>query len=222
MTPPVPAVVFDVDGVLLRSLENHLQSYQAVFRARGVEMDPRDMYLTEGKATREVATMLSAKYGLPTDEASIAQAMREKKAAFFALPLPPLYPGAADLVARLQAAGVKVGFASGSTRELLARLLGDFYARFDATVTADDVARTKPDPEPYVTAFARLGVPAHEGIVVENAPLGIRAAKAAGARVIAITSTLSEADLAEEKPDLVVPDLAAAGRAILLAARVDA
>lgn len=210
MRLPVPAVVFDVDGVLVRSIENHCLSYRAVFAARGVDMDARDMYLSEGKATLEVAGLLCAKYSLPTDAESIAQVLREKKAAFYALPLPELYPGAAELVASLQASGVKVGFASGSSRELLRRLLGDLHDRFDASISADDVERTKPDPEPYLKAFARLGVPAHQGIVVENAPLGIRAAKAAGARVIAITSTLPEADLAEEKPDVIVPDLATA------------
>jgi sugar-phosphatase len=73
-------------------------------------------------------------------------------------------------------------------------------------VTASDVLRGKPDPEPYVKGAQALGVPAAECVVIEDAPAGIRAGKAAGARVLALRTTANDAELREAGADWIVDD----------------
>ena len=75
-------------------------------------------------------------------------------------------------------------------------------------VTATDVRRGKPDPEPYLKGAQILGVPAAECVVIEDAPAGIRAGKAAGARVVALRTTASDAELQEAGADWIVADCA--------------
>ena len=73
-------------------------------------------------------------------------------------------------------------------------------------VTSNDVSRGKPDPEPYLKGARILGVPAQECVVFEDAPAGIRAGKAAGARVVALRTTASDAELEEAGADWIVND----------------
>ena len=73
-------------------------------------------------------------------------------------------------------------------------------------VTSDDVRRGKPDPEPYLRGAQILAVPAMECVVFEDAPAGIRAGKAAGARVVALQTTASDAELGEAGADWIVKD----------------
>jgi len=73
-------------------------------------------------------------------------------------------------------------------------------------ITASDVLRGKPDPEPYVKGAQILGVPAAECVVLEDAPAGIRAGKAAGARVLAVRTTASDAELREAGADWIIKD----------------
>jgi len=75
-------------------------------------------------------------------------------------------------------------------------------------ITADDVVIGKPDPEPYIKAAARLGFSAQDCVVVEDAPAGIRAGKAAGARVLAVRTTAGDAELLAARADWIVSDLA--------------
>ncbi|OLD21058.1 MAG: HAD family hydrolase [Acidobacteria bacterium 13_1_40CM_3_56_11] len=75
-------------------------------------------------------------------------------------------------------------------------------------VTSTDVKNGKPDPEPYVKGAQILGVPANECIVIEDAPAGIRAGKAAGARVLALRTTASDAELQQAGADWIVDDCA--------------
>src|SRR5467141_620824 len=93
-------------------------------------------------------------------------------------------------------------------------------------VTATDVRRGKPDPEPYLKGAQTLGVPAAECLVIEDAPAGIRAGKAAGARVLALRTTASDAELQQAGADWIVNDCAelfldssAAGEKFLLIGR---
>ena len=93
-------------------------------------------------------------------------------------------------------------------------------------VTASDVVRGKPDPEPYVKGAQVLGVPVTECVVLEDAPAGIRAGKAAGARVLALRTTASDTELREAGADWIIKDcseisldLGAGGETILLLGR---
>ena len=87
---------------------------------------------------------------------------------------------------------------TGSSRKSLERVLTEAQARwFDVVITADDVLRVKPDPEPFLLATHALKLEPEKCIVIENAPFGIEAARAAGCAVAAICTTLSKEDLGQ-------------------------
>lgn len=200
------AVVFDVDGVLIDSLPMHAEAHRATFARYGVAIDPRDVYRLEGKKTREMVEAFVAKHRL--DAALVDEIAREKQLAFESLGAAPLYPGAEQAVRALRGAGHRLAIATGTSRHNLGRALGALVGEFHAVVTADDVKRTKPDPEPYLAACAALGVPPAQAIVVENAPLGIQSALAAGCRVLGVAQTMAPEDLRACGAHHVVPRVA--------------
>ena len=100
----------------------------------------------------------------------------------------PLQPGAARLLAALDAAGVPGALVTASSRAIMDAVLKVTGLSFGVTVCGEDVQRPKPDPEPYLLAAARLGVPPAGCAVLEDSPTGIAAARAAGCAVIAVPS----------------------------------
>lgn len=201
---PLRAVIFDVDGVLVQSMERHHEAYRKAFEPLGVEIHRHEVYANEGRRSREVIEALAKERGMTLHPTQLDEMNRAKQQAFAGFGPLPLYPGARELIDALHARGLRLAAVTGTARANVDNHLRDILPRFDVVVTADDVARTKPDPEPYLAALGKLGVDAPHALVVENATLGIRAAKAAGLRVVAVTSTLSrdalrEADVVVER-----------------------
>lgn len=187
---PLRAVIFDVDGVLVQSMERHHEAYRRAFADYRMDVKKEEVYANEGRRSREVIETLARAKGLRLSEAQLGEMDRVKQAAFAAFGPLPLYPGAQELIARIRDAGLRVALVSGTSRANIDNHFGALIKRFDAVVSANDVKATKPDPEPYLAALAKLGLKPAECIVVENATLGVKSAKAAGLRVIAVTSTL--------------------------------
>lgn len=200
------AVIFDVDGVLVQSMERHFLAYQKAFSQVGVEVRPEEVFAQEGRRSREVVQSMAEARGLDLPKEQLDEINRVKQSTFVSFGPQPLYPGVPELVAKLKERGLFVAAVTGTNRNNVNNHLGDLTKRFDAIVTADDVKRTKPDPEPYLSALEKLGVQAGEALVVENATLGIKAAKAAGIRVVGVASTLSPHMLHEA--DVIVPKVA--------------
>jgi HAD superfamily hydrolase (TIGR01509 family) len=119
-------------------------------------------------------------------------------------------PGAVDLVRALRAAGVRTAIATSADRmKLDANLVeaGLVEADFDAVLTGSDVARKKPFPDIYLEAARRLGLPPKDCLVIEDAPEGIRAGRAAGAACLGLSTTFPAARLLEAGAARVLPDL---------------
>lgn len=199
----IEAVIFDVDGVLVQSMERHYEAYKRAFATIGVDIQPRDVYANEGRRSREVIESLAEERKLGLDAAKLDALNRMKQDTFASFGPLPFYPGARELVERIRARGLMVAAVTGTARVNVDNHFGEFTTAFDVIVTADDVTRTKPDPEPYLAALRKLGVVAESAVVVENATLGIRSAKSAGIRVVAIASTLPESTLREETDEVV-------------------
>ena len=124
-----------------------------------------------------------------------------------ARPTTDIYDGVNDLMQKRQNSGVKIGIVTGSgQRQLINRLLSDFKDFINETqiTTAFDVKRGKPNPDPYLMGLKKAGNFApHEGIVVENAPLGVRAGVTAGCFTVAINSgPLPDSALLHEDADV--------------------
>jgi beta-phosphoglucomutase-like phosphatase (HAD superfamily) len=191
------AAIFDFDGVIVDSEPLHYEALRLALQPEGIDLGEEEygrFYLAYDD--REGARIALDRHGMPYDASRVEAVARRKAAAFEALiPSVPYFPGAKELVRSL-AAEVPVAIASGALRGEIEAILaaGGLRDAFAAIVGAEDVSRGKPDPEPYLTALSRLaplvaGISAEECLVFEDSMAGIAAARAAGMRVVAVTTS---------------------------------
>lgn len=191
------AILFDFDGVLVKSMEDHYEGWRRALEEYGIRMNPEELYMMEGQGVQMVANQLTRKYNLPGDKAP--ELIKKKQAYYNQIKKIQFYPNLLDVLNWAVEKELKMAVVTGGTRHRVIQTLEDFGLQnyFAGIVTADDVALNKPDPQPYMTAAQLLNCLPEDCVVVENAPLGIRSGKAAGMRVIALTTTLSSQHLRE-------------------------
>ncbi|MHB8469473.1 MAG: HAD family hydrolase [Gaiellaceae bacterium] len=202
------AVVFDLDGVLIESEEVWDAVREAYVRERGGRYDAGIQRAMMGMSSTEWSRLLHDEAGVPDAPAEInAEVVRRMLAAY--REHLPLLPGAIDAVRRI-AAHFPLGLASSSNRELIDTVLrvARLAPFFQATVSSEEVARGKPAPDVYREAARKLGIAAERCTAVEDSHGGIRAAKAAGMRVVAIPNpTYPPDDEALALADVVIRSL---------------
>lgn len=172
------AVIFDLDGVLVDSMPSHSLSWIQAFRnVAGIEIDRRLLYVLEGMRGAELVEKIFAENG--TDRSLAPRVIDEKDHIFKGMDRPKPFEGVREMMQELRCAKAVV---SGSSRHDVESFLDEIAGKenFDAVVTADDINRGKPDPLAFVTALARLRLEPSQAVVVENAPLGAKAAANAG------------------------------------------
>ena len=182
----IEAVVFDLDGLLIQSEEVWDAVREAYVRERGGRYDDEVQRAMMGMSSTEWSRYLHEAAGIPDEPDEInAEVVRRMLAAY--RDHLPLIPGAVEAVQRL-AARFPVGLASSSNRELIDTVLevAGLERYFTATVSSEEVARGKPAPDVYLEAARRLGVAPERCTAVEDSHGGIRSARSAGMRVIAI------------------------------------
>ena len=187
------AVLFDMDGVLYDSMPNHAVCWQQAMKKFGIRMTADDAYRYEGMRGVETIQLLVHKQQGRTISESEAQTMYDEKARLFGLmPVAPIMPGVRELMDKIQRAGMQIVVVTGSAQKpLIERLHSDFpeFVNRNKIVTAYDVQRGKPAPDPYLMGLSKAGgLQPFEAIVVENAPLGVKAGVAAGIFTIAVNS----------------------------------
>lgn len=200
------AILWDLDGVLVNSMEFHYQAYNEVLSPRGVELS-RERYLREMIGIRNYVILRRVLGDFPEEE--VMELAEQKEQAFRRLIAGKVkaLPGAEPLVRRAREEGLRQAIVSSTPRaniEVMLQSLG-LWERFDAIVGEEDATRGKPDPEGFLLAASRLGVAASDCVVIEDAPEGIAAGKAAGMRCIGVTTTRPPEKLSQA--DLVVPSL---------------
>ncbi len=193
------AVVFDFDGVLADTERLHLLAFQEAFRQRAWTLTDNayfDRYLGFDDRDLVRAFTIDARIALaPGDEDAIVAAKGRAYEAHVSRGS-VLFPGAASAIARL-GARYKLGVASGSLRAEIVHILGPaaLVPAFHAIVGADDVTKSKPAPDVYLAALDRLEVPASRAVAIEDSRWGLAAARAAGLKTIAITTSYPAATL---------------------------
>lgn len=214
MQPTSPKVVlFDMDGVLYDSMPNHGIAWQRAMKEFGIHFTVEDSYATEGaRGVDTIRKYAKAQLGKELTEEE-AQKMYDLKAHYFhEMPEAKIFDGVTDLMKKIKDSGLKIGIVTGSAqRPLIERVthdFGDFVSR-DQITTAFDVKRGKPNPDPYLMGLKKAGNYApSEGIVVENAPLGVRAGVAAGCYTVAINSRpLADSVLINEGANILFPTI---------------
>lgn len=203
------AILFDMDGVLYDSMPNHSKAWSQAMEKYGMHMTPHDVYLNEGATGHDTVVRISLRdRGYEASEQEIDDIYGYKAQLFRSMPEACIMPGSQEVFRKAGALGLKILIVTGSgQKNLIERVQRDYegYITRDRMVTAFEVKRGKPYPDPYLKGLQIAGVPAGEAVVVENAPLGIRAAVAAGIDTIAVnTGPLEDEILLAEKPVLLL------------------
>jgi HAD superfamily hydrolase (TIGR01509 family) len=182
----IEAVVFDMDGVLLQSEEVWDEVRERYVRERDGRYDEEVQRAMMGMSAPEWSRFLHEDAGVPDEPEQINADVVELMLEAYLREL-PLVPGAVETVRRI-AARFPLALASSSNRAIFeeALHLAGLEECFHATVSSEEVERGKPAPDVYLEAARRLGVAPERCTAVEDSHAGIRSAKAAGMRVIAI------------------------------------
>jgi beta-phosphoglucomutase len=205
------AAIWDVDGTLVDTAEIHFAAWQAFAAAHGFAFTRADFAATFGKRNPEIVRQL---FDPAADDPRCAEWGEEKERLYRDATDRAgvqLLPGVGALVEGLAAAGWLQGLGSSAPRanlDLILRHTGT-VDRFTAVVSGDDVTRGKPDPEVFLKAAEKLGVPAARCVVFEDAPAGVAAAKAAGMACVGVTFVGHHPAerLRDAGADVVVPSL---------------
>jgi HAD superfamily hydrolase (TIGR01509 family) len=181
----IEAVVFDLDGVVVDTEQVWNEVREALVRERGGRWHDGAQAAMMGMSSLEWSRYMHEELGLPQSPVEIDAEVVRRMLARYRERL-PLLPGAVEAVERL-AVDFRLGVASSSNRPLIDAVLegAGIAGRFDATVSSEEVSRGKPDPAVYLEAARRLGVEADRCAAVEDSANGLRAAAAAGMRVLA-------------------------------------
>ena len=208
------AVFFDQDGVLYNSMPYHAESWAWAMTKHGLPYTALETYRNEGRTSTGVIQELHQRiYGTDATPELIADIYKDKTAHFTEMTggFPGIIPDVDKVLRFLHSQGVECWVVTGSgQRDLINNLNATFDNVFKGIISSFDCKRGKPDPEPYLKAWERCGFKKEECMVVENAPLGVRAAKAAGIFTCAVnTGILPDSDLLEEGADKVFPSMQA-------------
>ncbi|HWQ05532.1 MAG TPA: HAD-IA family hydrolase [Longilinea sp.] len=204
----IKALIFDFDGLLVDTETPQMQTWQKLYHELGAELRPEEWVQclgTSPDAFDPIADLIGKTTAF-FDKDELKKQFKIQSTQ--AIEKERLRPGMSLLLKHAQKAGLSMAVASSSGRiwveSGLARVGAGKY--FLAVCTAEDVTKVKPDPELFQLALRRLGINAHEAIVLEDSPMGIRAAKSAGLACVAYPNSisshldLSQADLIVTSP----------------------
>lgn len=188
------AVLFDMDGLLVDSERLWYEAEAEVMSWLGAEWGPEHQEsLVGGSLDRTVEYML-ALTGPVAEPAEVGRRLMDGMTDRLRANV-PMMPGAKELLDEVRESGVPSALVSSTHRSLMEHALdGIGRDRFTVTVAGDEVARTKPDPEPYLTAARLLGADPRRCVALEDSPNGAASASAAGCHVVAVPSVVSVPD----------------------------
>ena len=206
------AVLFDMDGVLFDSMPNHAKAWVSAFEQLNVKFTQYEAYMREGMTgSGTINEIFLREYNRPATENECKEIYKAKSTCFESLGPAKVMPYVSDVLNLVKQADLDIYIVTGSGQlSLIDNLNNHFQNVFnkEKMVTAFDVKKGKPDPEPYLMAMQKGGYKPNEVIVVENAPLGVKSAVAAGAFTIAVnTGILKDDDLLIHGADLLYSNM---------------
>ena len=206
----IDALVFDFDGVILDTETPDFQTWDEVFREHGARLERPVWNALIGRGRGGAFDMcghLEELSGRRIDCEAVKTGRRRRY--LERIEASALLPGVMDYILDARERGLKLGVASSSSRDWVE---GHLRSRgildcFDCVRCGDDVSKTKPDPEVYLSALEHLDVRAEEAVAIEDSPVGVSAAKAAGLFCVAVPNPMTR-DLPLGEADLVLESLA--------------
>lgn len=218
-TNRLTGVIFDMDGVLCDSEEFICEAACRMFAEKYKRrVRPAEFLPFVGAGEDRYLGGVAEKHGIRLD-------IELDKARTYEIYLEIIkdrlegLPGAREFIAACRRRGLRLAVATSADRVKLEGNLAEIgmpAETFDVCVTGSEVRNKKPDPEIFFVAARRLGLPAEQCLVVEDAPNGIRAGKAAGSKCLGLTTSFSEADLRSAGADWIAADLAHVPAEVLL------
>ena len=186
------AIVFDFDGIIVDTEPLHYRAFLEVMRSMGVEFDYQT-YLQEyiGFDDRDAFRHAAASVGRTLDHTELARLVSQKEQVFERIAAGvQAFPGAVELIQEA-AATMPIAIASGALKSDIALILphlgdGRVAQLFTAIVTANDVPRSKPDPQSYALAVQRLGRDAEACLAIEDTTAGLASARGAGLQTLGV------------------------------------
>ncbi|MGD9131345.1 MAG: HAD family phosphatase [Candidatus Bathyarchaeota archaeon] len=206
----IKAVIFDWDGTLADTKEAVVQSFQKVLGEAGCRVSDTFIERRMGIGTKKTIIEAFRERHMRLDVSTLEKLANEKIRIQAELTqIVRLFDGVAELLEALQGK-TKIALATMSNRKVVDKLLPakKIERYFDVVVTADEIDKPKPNPEVFLVSAAKLEVKPEDCVVVEDSVFGVRAAKAAGMKCIAVSSgAYSREELEEENPDLMIDSL---------------
>lgn len=204
--------LIDMDGVLYDSMKYHTLAWHRLMTELGLDCTRDEFYLYEGMTGVDTINLIFKRERGITISAERARELYARKAEIFiGYGHKETIDGAPRMIDILTRAGIGRVLVTGSAQNsLISRLDTDYPGAFaaDRRITALDVTHGKPDPEPYLKGLAKSGCAPEEVFVIENAPLGVRAAKAAGLDCVAVTTgPIPREAFEKEGADLILPSM---------------
>lgn len=209
---PIKAVIFDLDGVIVSTDDYHYRAWKELADKQGIPFDREINERLRGVSRMESLEIILEKATRPysqDEKDAMAQDKNERYRAMLAELTPnDILPGVLALLDALSARGIKlaIGSSSKNTPYILERIgLSD---RFDAIADGNHIKNSKPDPEVFLLAASKLGIPPAQCAVVEDAIAGIDAAIAAGSKAVAVgyAADYDKADYAAKESDGLLVD----------------
>jgi beta-phosphoglucomutase len=197
------AIIFDVDGVLVDSMRFQADAWAKAFQDAGITISREDIYEIEGSNDNRLIKSIFEKAGKEPEPEHFEQ-LPEKKREVLEFDRIRPFEGIVECLDELKQ-HFKLAMVSGSSQHTVQKVVDKFFSGyFDVIVNGSDLERGKPDPDPYLKALEMLDLTRNECIVIENAPLGITAARRAGLYCVAVASMLEPEKV--QHADLVLED----------------
>lgn len=216
MSTKIEAVLFDMDGVLLESERFINHAGVLMFREKGYDVDPKDFLEFTGMGEDRYLGGVAEKNAIPFNTTQDKARTYEIYESLVMNNIDPL-PGVRHFIHKCKTRGLKIAVATSADQvkmEINLREIDIPLSTFDATVNGLEIKHKKPAPDIFLKAAAKLDVDPMRCLVVEDAVSGVKAGIAAGARVLALTTTFSREELAEA--DWIAADLSKAPAEVLL------
>lgn len=193
------AILFDMDGVLFDSLPSHSEAWVRAMAEHNLPMTAHDVYLSEGQpAIKTISIVYKEVHGQEADKEKLEEIYGLKSRYFEAMDETQPIAFAFEFTQLLKSKGYQLYIVTGSAQRTLIDNVQKYFPdtfNEENIISAFDVKRGKPYPDPYLEALRRAGVEPWEAIVVENAPLGVKSSSAAQVFTIAVNTGPLDAKL---------------------------
>jgi beta-phosphoglucomutase len=202
----IKAILFDLDGVIVDSLHYHYLAWDHMFKSIGGSVTEESIFLTEGMNSFEILPHFLNQFNVKLPVEKYQQFIEDKRNYFRQIAKLTYYPSAFETIAELRDRGYATALVTACARKNMEKSIDIEHQKlFDFIISGDEVAHSKPNPDPYLIAQKTLGLEAGDCVAIENAPLGVESAKNAGIICIAVESTLGRQYL--QKADFIINEI---------------